>query len=64
MNEVEAFMSELMNAYENRTVLIAGGPGCYRLKPRQSPVKAQEARIVLFDNLSAAEKWRCPLPPL
>lgn len=56
-------MSDYLDAYRGKTVLITGGAGCVGSNLTKVLIKAEAARILILDDLSAAEKWNIPVAP-
>jgi len=56
-------MSEHLNAYRGKNVLITGGAGCIGSNMTKALIKAEAAKIIVLDDLSAAEKWNIPVAP-
>ncbi len=56
-------MNEYLSEYKGRSILITGGAGCIGSNLTQALVKAEAAKIVVLDDLSAAEKWNIPDAP-
>ncbi len=53
-------MKQFLNAYKGKNVLITGGAGCIGSNLTKALIKAEAARIIVLDDLSAAEKWNIP----
>ena len=56
-------MREHLSAYKGKKVLITGGAGCVGSNLTAALVKADAARIIVLDDLSAAAKWNIPAAP-
>lgn len=56
-------MNEYLSEYRDKTVLITGGAGCIGSSLTKALVKAEAAKIIVIDDLSAAEKWNIPIAP-
>ena len=56
-------MNERLSEYRGKTVLITGGAGCIGRSLILALIEARAARIVVLDDLSAAEKWNVPEDP-
>ena len=56
-------MNESLREYKDRVILITGGAGCIGSNLVKALVRAEAARIVVLDDLSAAEKWNIPIAP-
>ena len=54
-------MNEYLNEYRGKTILITGGAGCIGSNLAQALGKAEAAKIIVLDDLSAAEKWNIPV---
>jgi len=54
-------VNEYLNEYRDKTVLITGGAGCIGSNLTKALIKAEAARIIVLDDLSAAEKWNIPV---
>ena len=50
-------MNEYLNEYRGKTIFITGGAGCIGSNLAKALTKAEAARIIVLDDLSAAEKW-------
>ncbi len=56
-------MREYLSAYKGKSVLITGGAGCVGRNLTKALIKAEAARIIIIDDLSAAAKWNIPAAP-
>ena len=56
-------MEQYLNEYKGKNILITGGAGCIGSNLTKALIKAEAARIVILDDLSAAEKWNIPAAP-
>ncbi len=56
-------MPQYLSDYQGKNILITGGAGCIGSNLTKALVNAAAARIVLIDDLSAAEKWNIPVAP-
>ncbi len=56
-------MREYLGAYKGKNVLITGGAGCVGSNLTKALIKAEVARIVILDDLSAAAAWNIPVAP-
>lgn len=56
-------MNEYLNKYRDKTILITGGAGCIGSNLAKALIKAEAAKIIFLDDLSAAEKWNIPDDP-
>ena len=56
-------MREYLSAYKGKKVLITGGAGCVGSNLTAALIKAEAARIIVLDDLSAAAKWNIPVAP-
>ncbi|MBI4267980.1 MAG: NAD-dependent epimerase/dehydratase family protein [Chloroflexi bacterium] len=52
-----------LNEYKGKNVLITGGAGCIGSNLTKALIRAEAARIIVLDDLSAAEKWNVPSAP-
>jgi UDP-glucose 4-epimerase len=51
------------NEYKGKNVLITGGAGCIGSNLTKALIKAGAGKIIVLDDLSAAEKWNIPVAP-
>jgi nucleoside-diphosphate-sugar epimerase len=56
-------MREYLSAYKGKNVLITGGAGCVGSNLTKALIKAETARILILDDLSAAARWNIPVAP-
>jgi nucleoside-diphosphate-sugar epimerase len=56
---VEQYLSE----YKGKSILITGGAGCIGSNLTKALLQIEAARIIILDDLSAAEKWNIPVAP-
>lgn len=56
-------MEQYLSEYKSKKILITGGAGCIGSNLAKALIKAQAAKIVILDDLSAAEKWNIPIAP-
>jgi len=56
---VDNYLSE----YRGRYVLVTGGAGCIGSNLTKALIKAEAAKIIILDDLSAAYKWNIPVAP-
>ena len=56
-------MKQYLNEYKGKNVLITGGAGCIGSNLTKALIKAEAAKIIILDDLSAAEKWNIPTAP-
>lgn len=56
-------MEDYRKEYKGKNVLITGGAGCIGSNLTKALIKADAAKIIILDDLSAAEKWNIPLAP-
>ena len=51
-------MKQYPNEYKGKNILVTGGAGCIGSNLTKALVKAEAAKIIILDDLSAAEKMR------
>ena len=56
-------MNEYLSEYRGNSILITGGAGCIGSNLTKALAKAEAAKIIVLDDLSAAEKWNIPTAP-
>jgi UDP-glucose 4-epimerase len=56
-------MNDYLNEFNGKTVLITGGAGCIGSNLTRVLIRAGAARIIVLDDLSAAEEWNIPVDP-
>ena len=56
-------MNEYLSEYKGKNVLITGGAGCIGSNITKALIKAEAAKIIILDDLSAAERWNIPDSP-
>ena len=56
-------MDDILGEYKGKNVLITGGAGCIGSNLTKALIKAEAAKIIVLDDLSAAEKWNIPSAP-
>lgn len=54
-------MVEYIDAYKDKNILITGGAGCIGSNLTKALIKAEAAKIIVLDDLSAAERWNIPV---
>ena len=50
-------MNEYLSEYKDKCILITGGAGCIGSNLTKALIEAEAARIIVLDDLSAAQKW-------
>jgi len=56
-------MKQYLSEYKGKSILITGGAGCVGSNLTKGLIEAEAAKIVVLDDLSAAEKWNIPIAP-
>ncbi len=56
-------MEQYLNGYKSKNILVTGGAGCIGSNLIKALIKAEAAKIVVLDDLSAAERWNIPTAP-
>lgn len=56
-------MEQYLDEYKGKNILITGGAGCIGSNLTKALIKAEAAKIIVLDDLSAAEKWNIPVAP-
>jgi nucleoside-diphosphate-sugar epimerase len=56
-------MKDYLKEYKGKNVLITGGAGCVGSNLTKGLIQAEAAKIIVLDDLSAAEKWNIPVAP-
>lgn len=56
-------MEQRFSEYKGKSILITGGAGCIGSNLTKVLIKAEAAKIIVLDDLSAAEKWNVPTAP-
>ncbi|MFH1652124.1 MAG: NAD-dependent epimerase/dehydratase family protein [Chloroflexota bacterium] len=56
-------MKSYQKDYKGKTALITGGAGCVGSNLTKTLIECEAARIIVLDDLSAAEKWNIPVHP-
>ncbi|MFC1951688.1 NAD-dependent epimerase/dehydratase family protein [Chloroflexota bacterium] len=56
-------MKQYLSEYRGKNILITGGAGCIGSNLTKTLIEAEAARIIVLDDLSAAEKWNIPIAP-
>ncbi len=56
-------MKSYLNEYKGKNILITGGAGCIGSNLTKALSNAAAAKIIVLDDLSAAEKWNIPTAP-
>jgi UDP-glucose 4-epimerase len=53
-------MNNYLSEYKDKNILITGGAGCIGSNLTEALIKAGAAKIIVLDDLSAAERWNIP----
>jgi len=61
--ELEEIMSNYLGEYKDKNILITGGAGCIGSNLTKALIKAEAAKVIVLDDLSAAERWNIPDDP-
>ncbi len=56
-------MGQCLVEYKGKNILITGGAGCIGSNLTKALIKAEAGKIIILDDLSAAEKWNIPTAP-
>jgi len=56
-------MSNFLSEYKDKSILITGGAGCIGSNLTKALMRAKAAKIIILDDLSAAERWNIPDAP-
>ncbi|MFC1940595.1 NAD-dependent epimerase/dehydratase family protein [Chloroflexota bacterium] len=56
-------MEQYLSEYKGKNILITGGAGCIGSNLTKALINAEAAKVTIFDDLSAAEKWNIPAAP-
>lgn len=56
-------MKQYLNEYKGKSILITGGAGCIGSNLTKALIEVGAAKIIILDDLSAAEKWNIPIAP-
>lgn len=56
-------MERYRSEYKGKKILITGGAGCIGSNLSKALIEVEAAKIIVLDDLSAAEKWNIPVAP-
>ncbi|MCL0097684.1 NAD-dependent epimerase/dehydratase family protein [Dehalococcoidia bacterium] len=56
-------MGQCLVEYKGKNILITGGAGCIGSNLTKALIKAEAGKIIILDDLSAAERWNIPTAP-
>lgn len=56
-------MKQYISEYKGKNIIITGGAGCIGSNLTRALSKAEAAKVIVLDDLSAAEKWNIPTAP-
>jgi len=56
-------MNNYLSEYKDKSILITGGAGCIGSNLTRALIRAKAAKIIILDDLSAAEQWNIPNAP-
>jgi nucleoside-diphosphate-sugar epimerase/predicted aspartyl protease len=60
---IEYREKDYLSEYKDKNILITGGAGCIGSNLTKALIKAEAAKIIVLDDLSAAERWNIPDDP-
>jgi UDP-glucose 4-epimerase len=56
-------MEQYRNQYQGKKILITGGAGCVGSNLTRALTEAKADKVIVLDDLSAAQKWNIPFAP-